>query len=266
MQHQLSPQLQGPQGWAYLLWWHPQCCPDQWASLHWVPGNQDVIGIDGSLVCTVSFYPLSFTNSTCQRTSAIACANFYNTSMAKSNEPLPGWSFGFLLSTEHLWSAFLLYCLFEDATKQQEYLILIHTGDQKDHFNEPVQVQNQHMCIEGQPELTHFCDKCTCWFYGPDGSGEYILLLNHSCLLIDICSQAQMFSCCHRWCLCWPPCCGSQNCQVPLSNNQDHFCVVHADLKAICAIVSCSQPVVSSHLICTNLIHQCVESHHQDRG
>ncbi|KAG9316081.1 hypothetical protein JVU11DRAFT_3752 [Chiua virens] len=111
-------------------------------------------------------------------TSATACANFYNTLMAKSNKPPPGWAFGFSLSTEHVWSVFLLYCLLEDAMEQQEYLVVTHSGDQKDCFSELVQAQNQHMCIEGQSELTHFCDKCTHWFYGPDGR------VHHKCLVV----------------------------------------------------------------------------------
>lgn len=119
----------------------------------------------------------------CQRTSATACANFYNTSIAKSNEPPPGWAFGFSLSTEHVWLAFLLYCLLEDATERQEYLVVTHSGDQKDRFSELVQARNQRMRIEGQPELTHFCDKCTRWFYSPDGSGESMLQSNRGSLL-----------------------------------------------------------------------------------
>ncbi|KAG9310197.1 hypothetical protein JVU11DRAFT_9837 [Chiua virens] len=87
-------------------------------------------------------------------TSATACANFYNTSMAKSNKPLPGWAFGFSLSTEHVWSAFLLYCLLEDAMERQEYLVITYSGDQKDRFSELVRARNQRMRIEGQSELT----------------------------------------------------------------------------------------------------------------
>jgi hypothetical protein len=140
-----------------------------------------------------------------QRTSVTACANFYNTSMAKSNKPLQGWAFGFSLSTEHVWLAFLLYCLLEDATDRQEYLIVTHIGDQKDRFSELVQARNQCMRIEGQPELIHFCDKCVCWLYSADGSGEYMSVLNPTSLLNDYCSRSQMFSCSHKRCLYWPP-------------------------------------------------------------
>lgn len=124
--------------------------------------------------------------------------------MIKSNEPPPNWSFGFSLSSEHVWSAFLLYCLLEDAMERQEYLVVAHTGDHKDRFTELVQARNQRIRIEGQPELTHFCDKCTRWFYGPDGKGESVLSLNRSGILMNICSRQQMFSCSHGWNLHWP--------------------------------------------------------------
>ena len=102
----------------------------------------------------------------------MSCADFYNTSLAKDNKPPLRWVFGFTLSSEHIWSAFLVYCLLEDAMEQQEYLVVKHTGDQKDCFTKCVRVRNERMHIEGQPELTHFCDKCTCWYYGPNGKGR----------------------------------------------------------------------------------------------
>ncbi|KAF8436849.1 hypothetical protein L210DRAFT_869872, partial [Boletus edulis BED1] len=104
--------------------------------------------------------------------SITACAQFYNTAMFQSNEPPLGWPFGFSLSLEHVWSAFLLYCLLKDAVEREEYLIITHTGDHKDHFNDLVQAQNQHIHIEGQPEVMHFCDKCTCWYINSNGKGE----------------------------------------------------------------------------------------------
>lgn len=110
----------------------------------------------------------SLTDPIHQRTSATSCANFYNTSMAKGNEPPLDWSFGFTLSSDHVWSAFYLYCLLEDTMERHEYLVVKHTGNQKDCFTKLAQVHNQRMHTEGQPKLTYFCDKCTCWFYGPD--------------------------------------------------------------------------------------------------
>lgn len=92
--------------------------------------------------------------------------------MTQSNEPPSHWAFKFTLSSEHVWSAFQLYCLLEDAMERQEYLVVKHSGDQKDRFLDLVQARNQRMRIDGQPEVTHFCDKCTRWFYGADGKSK----------------------------------------------------------------------------------------------
>ena len=62
------------------------------------------------------------------------------------------------------------------------------------------------------------------------------------------------------------PCCGSHNCKVPLKNNRDRFCSIHADLEYVCSIVGCGLPVVSGRLTCADPLHQRVEAHHQDKG
>ncbi|KAF8445913.1 hypothetical protein L210DRAFT_3392409 [Boletus edulis BED1] len=174
-------------------------------------------------------------------TSATSCADFYNVSMAKGNEPPPDWSFGFMLSSEHVWSGFYLHCLLEDAVERHECLIMNHTGDQKDRFNELVQARNQRMRIEGQPEITHFCDKCTRWFRGPNGH------VNSKCSVVvtdGVCIGH--------------PCCGSHNCKTPLKNNRDRFCPIHANLEHLCSIVGCDLPVVSGRLTCADPLHQAL--------
>lgn len=133
---------------------------------------------------------LSLTDPILQRTSAMSCADFYNTSMAKGNKSPPDWLFGFTLSSEHVWSAFYLYCLLEDAKEWHEYPIVKHTGDQKDRFNELVQLHNQCMCIKGQPEITHFCDKCTRWFHGPDHQGKHTAALHRTNIVTEVHSQS----------------------------------------------------------------------------
>ena len=81
--------------------------------------------------------------------SVMACTSFYNTVIAHSKEPPPYWAFGFTLSSDHVWSAFLLLCLLEDAVEREEYLVVKHTGDQKDRFTDLVQACNQCMRIDG---------------------------------------------------------------------------------------------------------------------
>ena len=65
--------------------------------------------------------------------------------------------------------------------ERQEYLVVTHTGDQKDRFKDLIRTRNQRMQIEGQPELTHFCDRCTRWFYGLDGKRKSFHSINATC-------------------------------------------------------------------------------------
>jgi hypothetical protein len=92
--------------------------------------------------------------------------------MSCSNQPPAGWQFGFTLTSEHVWSAFLIYSLLEDAMDRQEYLVLKHFGEHKDQFDDAVQARNQRMRLHRQPELTHFCDKCTRWFRNATGQSK----------------------------------------------------------------------------------------------
>lgn len=94
--------------------------------------------------------------------------------MSRFNKPPLGWPFGFSLSSDHVWSGFLLFCLLEDAVEREEYLVVKHTGEHKDRFNDLVQARNQRVRIAGQPEVTHFCDKCTRWYFDSDGKRKYM--------------------------------------------------------------------------------------------
>ncbi|KAG9317734.1 hypothetical protein JVU11DRAFT_1951 [Chiua virens] len=107
--------------------------------------------------------------------SASSCANIYNRSLSRSKVPPPGWPIGFTVSSDHVWDAFVLHSLLEDASECEELLVVSHTGAQHSRFTELVQARNQHMRIEGQPEISHFCNRCTWWYYGPDGQGESAL-------------------------------------------------------------------------------------------
>ena len=72
------------------------------------------------------------------RSSVTTCARFYNTAMSCSNQPPTGWQFGFTLTSEHVWSAFLIYSLLEDAIDRQEYLVLSHIGKHRDWFDDAI--------------------------------------------------------------------------------------------------------------------------------
>jgi len=49
------------------------------------------------------------------RTSATNCAHLYNTSLAQEHEKPAHWSFGFKLTSNHVWDAFVILSLLEDS-------------------------------------------------------------------------------------------------------------------------------------------------------
>ena len=62
------------------------------------------------------------------------------------------------------------------------------------------------------------------------------------------------------------PCCGEPNCKVPLANNHDHFCLTHARLNQICAVVHCLLQVVPGKRTCALADHKAIENVHNDCG
>lgn len=106
------------------------------------------------------------------RVSTLSCANIDNRSLSQSKVTSAGWPVNFTVSPNHVWDSFILLSLLEDAVDREEALTVSHTGAQHTRFMELVQACNQRMCIEGQPEISHFCNRCTRWYYGPDGQGK----------------------------------------------------------------------------------------------
>ena len=78
-----------------------------------------------------------------------------------------------MVSPDHVWDAFLLHSLLEDVLDREEFLVVTHTGDQHSCFTELVQACNHRMRINGQPEISYFCNRCTQWYHGPDGQGRH---------------------------------------------------------------------------------------------
>ncbi|KAF8547820.1 hypothetical protein OG21DRAFT_1599609 [Imleria badia] len=181
--------------------------------------------------------------------SATSCARVYNQSLSQSKDPPATWLVGLKLASEHVWDAFLLYCLLEDALGHEELLIVPHTGTQHDRFMEAVQARNQRMRVEGQPEITHYCNRCTRWYYGSNGKVNQ----KTSAVVTDgICIGC--------------PCCGQYKCQVPLSSTKDRFCHQHRQLEACCSIVDCPKAIIAGTLTCDDPEHQEIERVHHERG
>jgi len=94
-------------------------------------------------------------------TSATNCARLYGSSLSSSQAFPPGWSFGSKLKSDHVYNGFMILSLMEDATTRREELVIPHAGLDKDRFKQAVQARNTRMRLYSQPEIRHYCRKCT---------------------------------------------------------------------------------------------------------
>lgn len=106
-----------------------------------------------------------------RRTSATNCAQLYNTSLAKEHEKPTHWSFGFKLTSEHVWDGFLTLSLLEDHQARLETLVVPHDGLQKDRFTVAVRARNARIQLYGQEETRHYCNKCIRTYTNAKGEG-----------------------------------------------------------------------------------------------
>jgi len=74
-----------------------------------------------------------------------------------------------LLRTEYVWDGFVLFALLEDHNSQGELLLLPHTGPQNHRFDDAMMKCNEFMNQSGQPEWSHFCQKCCRVWPGENG-------------------------------------------------------------------------------------------------
>jgi hypothetical protein len=110
-----------------------------------------------------------------RRLSATNCAKVYDLSFSQRETRAledAGWPWGFKLTTEHVWDAFVILSLLRDRKGRQLHLEVPHTGLQKDRFTAPMRERNLRIVREGQPEIDHWCRKCTRIFResNPDGT------------------------------------------------------------------------------------------------
>lgn len=176
------------------------------------------------------------------RTLATNCAWLYNSSLTTTRPPT-GWLFGFTVTTEHVWDTFVLLALLEDHRHHLKTLQVPHTGAQKDRFAAVLHSQNLRFCLQGQPELRHYCHKCLCRY----GDNKVWVIV------IDGVTVGH-------------PCCAIHNCKTPLKNNHDRFCPIHAAHNDICAIIGCDLPTTHDSQVCSRFAHQEIERIHQERG
>ena len=113
-------------------------------------------------------------------TSATNCARFYNTALSGNRKPPSDWHFGFILNSEQVWNGFMIMCLLEDHSGRQQRLIVPHGGLDKDRYKAAIQARNIRMRLYSQPELRHYCKRCT-RFFSQSRYDTNILFSNYAC-------------------------------------------------------------------------------------
>ncbi|KAF8056266.1 hypothetical protein FPV67DRAFT_650208 [Lyophyllum atratum] len=84
-------------------------------------------------------------------TSATNCARMYNQSHSNTKLPVD-WAFGFTITTEQVWDAFMTLCLLEDFERRSKTLVIPHTGAPKDRFTNAIRERNIRFRLYSQPE------------------------------------------------------------------------------------------------------------------
>jgi hypothetical protein len=55
----------------------------------------------------------------------------------------------------------MILCLLEDLLPRKQTLTVPHTGLDQDRYKEAIRQRNRRMRLNSQPELCHYCNKCT---------------------------------------------------------------------------------------------------------
>jgi hypothetical protein len=111
--------------------------------------------------------------------SATNCAWTYHIALSRDHKPPEGWPVGFALRPDHVYDAFVILSLLEDHQMRQETLVVPHTGDQRERSKATMQARNARIRLYGQPEIHHYCNKCTRVYPGPEDEG--VLIPSMSC-------------------------------------------------------------------------------------
>lgn len=92
-------------------------------------------------------------------TSATNCARIFNASMTE--DVFPDWQFSLSVTSDQVYDGFTILSLLEDCISQQKTLVVPHGGASRDRFTEAICIRNNRLRLCSQPELYHYCKKCT---------------------------------------------------------------------------------------------------------
>lgn len=105
------------------------------------------------------------------------CANILNASV-KRLSALSDVTGALSISSEQVFRAFVLNGLLRDCAERGSPLILPDLGDHDDRLKCAIELRNQRMISEGQPQKMHACMKCEKFIEGPGYKGLSMLLVS----------------------------------------------------------------------------------------
>ncbi|KAJ6463105.1 hypothetical protein DFH09DRAFT_1492323 [Mycena vulgaris] len=189
--------------------------------------------------------------------SATNCSRMYDMALSEQQQhdfAAGGWQFGCVLTTDHVWDAFVILTLLDYNDRKNMCLHVPHTGEQKDRFTEAMRARNREVIEQGQDEIGHCCNKCMRVWKRPDGT-ECGSCYYHDVQVVlgDGLSMGHIR-------------CQVAHCTAELANNRHKFCPQHHHLEGICAIVGCDRAVVPGKKACDDPQHAKMELLHFERG
>ncbi|KAJ7489705.1 hypothetical protein B0H11DRAFT_1860262 [Mycena galericulata] len=161
-----------------------------------------------------------------------------------------GWQFGCILTTDHVWDAFIILTLLDYNQRKGTCLQVPQTGDQKDRFTAAMAARNAEVILQGQEDVVgHCCDKCMRrdWTNADGITSDIQAILSDGLAIGHVRCQ-------------------SPHCTIHLSNNRHRFCALHRGLDDVCSIVGCERPVVPGTKACDDRQHTEMERLHYERG
>ncbi|KAH8078731.1 hypothetical protein BXZ70DRAFT_901892 [Cristinia sonorae] len=192
--------------------------------------------------------------------SATNCAYVYNNehiqalaAYQKGRHALTLWPCSFKIRHTHIWDAFIVFCLLEDAKEQGLSLQVPHGGLQRDRFLPAMKIRNARLQACGYPEVMHRCDKCTQIIEKDGKISTFTFFHKVSTVVMDGVTVGH-------------PCCGIHNCKEALKSQRDRFCPTHMDQSHVCAIRGCNAPVVPPSRACSDQVHQAAEQQYRSTG
>ena len=82
-------------------------------------------------------------------------------SLSESDLLPSNWQFQASLNGNNVYDVITILALLEDHISQKETFTIPYTGDQSDWLIKAMGERNHWICVMGQPEISHYCLKCT---------------------------------------------------------------------------------------------------------